>query len=273
VAFDFERHESCQQEIEILPYESYESNESIFEALNLQDFLINTVYKSSEGEGIHLGIPQIFIRFQGCLIGCVNCDSKETWDFKSKSPITLQNILNELDTINKPLLYPIKRISITGGDPLHPLHEKPLRRLVKALKGSGYFVNIEASGSRAVEDIFQSVDFVSFDIKTPSTEVRTPITVINQLFKILPPEKFQLKSVVASTEDFDYVCERYEKLLSLYGEEVMSKVSWCITPAQTPPKFNMDNFELVLRMNENIGGKFRVIGQQHKWVYGFRENV
>ena len=40
---------------------------------------INSVYRATEGEGIFVGRVQIFVRFQGCNVKCINCDSKDTW--------------------------------------------------------------------------------------------------------------------------------------------------------------------------------------------------
>ena len=82
-------------------------------------FGVHSIYSATEGEGIHIGIPQIFVRFQGCNIGCLNCDSKETWDFSGQK-LSLDEVLTQVEDEAGKYPFRLKRISITGGDPLHP---------------------------------------------------------------------------------------------------------------------------------------------------------
>ena len=81
---------------------------------------INSIYRATEGEGIHLGQTQIFVRFQGCNIGCYNCDSKDTWDFIDDGNMSLESVIERIISLDVGLS---KRVSITGGDPLHPKNE------------------------------------------------------------------------------------------------------------------------------------------------------
>jgi 7-carboxy-7-deazaguanine synthase len=101
--------------------------------------LINSIYRATEGEGIHIGVPQIFVRFQGCHVGCVNCDTKETWDFDPAYTKSIDEVMEKIETLSQDI---IKRISITGGDPLHPSHIPSLLNLINELKSRNYFINI-----------------------------------------------------------------------------------------------------------------------------------
>ena len=85
---------------------------------------INSIYRATEGEGVFIGHPQVFVRTQGCSIGCLNCDSKDTWDFDEKTNRSLENILAEVS--EQSFRGAINRISITGGDPLHPSNQNAL---------------------------------------------------------------------------------------------------------------------------------------------------
>lgn len=218
--------------------------------------LIHSIYLATEGEGVFVGRPQIFIRFQGCNIGCRNCDSKETWAFRGPE-FALGDVLGTIKSISPS----IKNISITGGDPLDPFHQESVLNLCNVLKSEGYYINIEAAGNIIVPEIFQLVDFISFDFKTPSTGVITPTELIKQM-KAEFPGKFQLKAVIQTQEDFNATYEAYQSL----GEV---NFPWCLTPAYNPmEQFPMDRFIMVMEKNESLGGPFRVIGQQHKWVFG-----
>ena len=226
---------------------------------------IHSIFCSTEGEGIHIGTPQIFVRFQGCAVGCINCDSKETWDFKEGS-MTLDEVLAQIEDIRGTGIVKISRVSITGGDPLHPKNTPFTLLLAKRLKTSGFFVNIEAAGTRVVDELFDIVDFVSFDIKTPSTGVN-----INKklLLRFLDhyPDKAQVKAVIANKKDFSFLFDLYQETFPKIGHNI--HIPWVLTPSYEPgEEFPQRRFGEIMRMNEAFGGPFRVIGQQHKWVHG-----
>ncbi len=218
--------------------------------------LIHSIYLATEGEGIFVGRPQIFIRFQGCNVGCRNCDSKETWPFKGQN-YALEAVLGSI----KDQSQIVRTISITGGDPLDPVHRESVLKLCNILKLEGYYINLEAAGNIIVPEIFQLVDFISIDFKTPSTNVKTPIEIIHRM-RAEYPGKFQVKAVIQTDEDFNATYEAYKTFANL-------DFPWCLTPAYNPlEQFPMERFVKVLEMNESLGGPFRVIGQQHKWVFG-----
>lgn len=223
--------------------------------------LINSIYRATEGEGIHIGIPQIFVRYQGCHIGCVNCDTKETWDFDPAYTKSLDEVMEKIEVLSQDL---IKRVSITGGDPLHPSHIPSLIELVKQLKTRGYFVNIEAAGTRVVKEVFDLVDFVSYDFKTPSTQVRTSKELLVK-FLLDYSHKAQIKAVVSDKKDFEATYDAFHFVKA----QKIPHVPWCLTPSYEPGEaFPMNRFQQVIQLNESFGLPFRVIGQQHKWAYG-----
>ena len=223
--------------------------------------LINSIYRATEGEGIHIGIPQIFVRFQGCHVGCVNCDTKETWDFDPSYTKSLDEVMEKIETLSQDI---IKRISITGGDPLHPSHIPSLIELIKELKSRNYFINIEAAGTRIVKEVFELVDFVSFDFKTPSTTVKTSRDLLIRFIEEYGT-KAQIKAVIADKKDFEATYDVFHHIKS----KGIVLPPWCLTPCYEPgEQFPMNRFQQVVQLNETFGLPFRVIGQQHKWVYG-----
>ena len=231
--------------------------------------LINCIYRATEGEGVFIGRPQIFVRYQGCSVGCVNCDSKETWDFSEDKAMELEDILEQIHS--EGFDGKIKNVSITGGDPLHPGHVPHVLGLVKALKERGYYVNIEAAGTRVVDELFSLVDYISFDYKTPSTGVRTPL---NNIFKMAKNygHKMQLKAVISDRVDFEANLKVYQEAVKETEGSII--FPWVLTPCYYPTEaFPMQRFQDVIAWNEEIGGIFRVIGQQHKWIFGPNEKL
>lgn len=201
------------------------------------------------------------MRFQGCHVGCVNCDTKETWEFDPRYTTSLDEVMEKIEVLSQDI---IKRVSITGGDPLHPSHIPSLMELIKELKSRNYFINIEAAGTRVVKEVFDLVDFISYDFKTPSTTVKTSKDLLLKFIQEYGP-KAQIKAVIADKKDFEATYDAYH-FIKTSGTPVPP---WCLTPCYEPlEKFPMNRFQQVVQLNESFGLPFRVIGQQHKWVYG-----
>lgn len=234
----------------------------------MQRLAIHSIYRATEGEGIFVGTPQIFVRFQGCNIGCINCDSKETWDFPEDTR-SMSSVMEEIETLAGQFPYRLKRVSITGGDPLHPKNAPSALALTCELKKLGYFVNIEAAGTRIVDEIFDTLDFVSMDYKTPSTGVNTNRNLLVKL-AVQYPGKFQIKSVISDKRDFEATFDAFsdvlEKTLKQGGQ---GNLNWVLTPCFEPgEQFPRQRFLDIIELNQKFGGPFRVIGQQHKWLHG-----
>lgn len=76
--------------------------------------------------------------------------------------------------------------------------------------------------------------------------------------------------MVADKRDFESVFDAYHFVQNNGGPIA----PWCLTPCYEPGEaFPMNRFQQVVRLNESFGMPFRVIGQQHKWVYGPSEKL
>lgn len=225
---------------------------------------INSIYTATEGEGIHIGTPQIFVRFQGCNIGCVNCDSKDTWEFTDPDT-ALSSVVDRVEELAGEYPIRIKRVSITGGDPLHPKHVPAVVALSRELKKRGYFINIEAAGTRIVHEIFDLIDFVSFDFKTPSTGVKTNLNLVVKLFEQYKG-KAQIKSVIASRHDYEAAFDAYKTVAE--KTDYKFDIPWVLTPCFEPgDELPKTLTQSIVELNHSYGGPFRVILQQHKVMY------
>lgn len=239
----------------------------VYSGFFLSFFAINAIYRATEGEGVHVGAPQVFVRFQGCAIGCTNCDSIDTWDFNGGERLNLEQVLEQIKLEGGDEL---KRVSITGGDPLHPKLLPQVLTLVQTLKRRGYWINIEAAGTRVVDELFDAIDFISFDYKTPSTGVRTNPNLIARM-AIQFANKFQIKSVIESRADFDDTLKARDFVREMLAKDKIETkpFPWVLTPA-----FNLGEtmpFERVMNVitwNEEASAGFRVILQQHKVIHG-----
>lgn len=229
----------------------------------MSHYAINAIYRASEGEGVHIGTPQVFVRFQGCAIGCVNCDSIDTWDFSGGERLTLEQVLAGVIAEGGDQL---RRVSITGGDPLHPKIYPQVLELARTLKRKGYWINLEAAGTRVIDELFDIIDYVSFDYKTPSTGVRTNPNLIVRMAEQFP-RKFQIKSVIETRVDFDDTVKAREHVFAMLKNA--ETFPWVLTPAfNLGESMPFDRVLNVITWNEEENTGFRVITQQHKILHG-----
>lgn len=88
----------------------------------------------SNGEGIGVSL---FV--QGCDFHCKNCFNSETWDF-SKGQEWNEKTKNQfLKLVEKPF---IQRVSILGGEPLHPQNVQNVLKIVDKIRVSYTTKNI-----------------------------------------------------------------------------------------------------------------------------------
>lgn len=80
----------------------------------------------SNGEGIGVSL---FV--QGCEFHCKGCFNSETWDFKGGEEWTEDKEKYFMELAGKPY---ISRVSILGGEPLHPVNREVVLNLCKKIK-------------------------------------------------------------------------------------------------------------------------------------------
>lgn len=122
---------------------------------------INEIFQTIQGEGVFTGLPAIFVRLQGCPVGCPWCDTRHTWVVDPAREVGVQAVLdcsNESDSWSKmstaqilasfqQLGYQARHVVITGGEPC--LYD--LQDLSTALITAGYQVQIETSGTSEIQ--------------------------------------------------------------------------------------------------------------------------
>ena len=120
---------------------------------------VNEIFQSIQGEATFTGTPSIFIRLQGCPVGCHWCDTKHTWEIDQNASVHIPIMLEKKEDSNSysdmtvaELLGVIKsfhaqHIVLTGGEPC--LHN--LLPLTTTLYEQGYSVQIETSGTHEIK--------------------------------------------------------------------------------------------------------------------------
>ncbi len=141
---------------------------------------LTEVFSSIQGEGLYVGVRQIFVRTAGCSLGCCYCDTPSArvrepecrfigpgGTERVRNPVSAGIVVSFIHDLA--LALPgVHSISITGGEPL----EQPgfVAGFLRALRSEGLAVHLETNGRAigALERIAPLVDIISLDIKLPS---------------------------------------------------------------------------------------------------------
>jgi len=121
------------------------------------NYKINELFETLQGEGSFTGQPSIFIRLQGCPVGCSWCDTKHTWDIELDDQVTPVEMLAKKEETSKWANYTpaeilvlfkekqfrAKHVVVTGGEPCMV----DLTPLCELLEQQGYSTQIETSGT------------------------------------------------------------------------------------------------------------------------------
>lgn len=221
---------------------------------------INEITNIIEGEGIYTGTPEIMIRTQGCSMDCKNCDSPETKSFKGGKSMSVDKILREMSN------YKQRNITISGGNPIEQNYVE-LLSLVRKLKKKNYFVNLELTGSDKLGKLEESlllnkVDFISFDIKTPSSGTPYPFNGSSSKWSF----KAQYKAVISNWEDYEYTKEISKKYRSIKGNRLILTPAWNYN-SNMDKKFVQKLYRQIL--DDGFGCRF--IPQSHKIIYDSKQ--
>ena len=120
-------------------------------------YKINELFETLQGEGSFTGQPSIFLRLQGCPVGCSWCDTKHTWDIHPELEISSGQLLDkseetehwsnlsldDIATIFTQQGFNAKHIVITGGEPCMV----DLTSLCQYFEAKGFSCQVETSGT------------------------------------------------------------------------------------------------------------------------------
>lgn len=128
----------------------------------MREARISEIFLSLQGEGLYMGVPQLFVRFYGCNLSCVFCDT----NFDSYKTFTKDSLIAEI----KRYKNPYHSLALTGGEPLlqADFMRDFLREYKTFYKGPVY---IETNGVpyRELHKVMDYVDIIAMDFKLPSS--------------------------------------------------------------------------------------------------------
>jgi 7-carboxy-7-deazaguanine synthase len=175
---------------------------------------IAEVFRSIQGEGPHVGSLQIFVRFSGCSLRCVYCDTtyarERAADCALRGRMPARTIPNPVDARELAAYVRslaeaapgVHSLSATGGEPLE--QGDFLRAFCAEVRECGLPVYLETNGlfEDAARSVAPLVDIVSLDIKLPSLcGGRDLFAIYRRILPVFRDREMFCKVVVAEGYD------------------------------------------------------------------------
>lgn len=213
--------------------------------------LIKEIFESIQGEGLYVGVNQLFIRFARCNLNCRYCDTDFKSNLKEYTAKELAGIVNNKKNVHS--------ISLTGGEPL--LETDFLINFLPLVDKKIY---LETNGIlfSNLEKIINNVDIISMDIKLPScTGGKNVFIEHEQFIKIAKQKELFIKIVFDEniTEEEILTCISLAKKYSVFLI-LQPKMNGEILELKT--EFINKIFYRFINLYQNV----RLIPQVHKFL-------
>ncbi len=214
---------------------------------------INEIFYTLQGEASFVGQPSVFIRLQGCNVGCAFCDTKHTWELDTANQLETARITEKTgdrlgwayftqdEILSEIAKYPTCRhIVFTGGEPA--MHD--LRELIAILEDQGYTTQIETSGTEILKVSNKTWVTLSPKIDMPGNKAVLAENVARAN---------EIKMPVGKTQDI----EKLKQFLQQYA--ISDKLIWLqpLSCKENPTK---------LCIEAALANNWRLSAQVHKYI-------
>jgi len=216
---------------------------------NKNEYKIAEKFISGNGEGPKAGLPAVFIRFHGCNLNCLWCDTKWASAVGGKTEImTEDEIYGYIKDSG------IKNVTLTGGE---PLVNQGIVSLIERIAVDGEFpCEIETNGSVDISAISRIGGRVSvtLDYKLPGSGMEAFMLASN--FKYLR-ENDAVKFVASDWNDLERASEIIKE------HDIISRCEVYVSPV-----FGAMSLEEIVRflLYKKLNG-VRLQPQIHKYIW------
>ncbi|SEA28175.1 7-carboxy-7-deazaguanine synthase [Pseudobutyrivibrio sp. ACV-2] len=212
-------------------------------------FYVVEKFVSINGEGQHAGELAVFIRLRGCNLNCSYCDTRWAGSYDAPAEaMTEEEIIEYIKSTG------VKRVTITGGE---PLKARDIKDLLRALAAEHKLkVEIETNGSVSILEYaaIHNAPAFTLDYKLPGSGMEDKMDLSN--FTFLQP-KDTVKFVVSEVSELDRVCS----LVDTYG--LSDKCTVLISPVFG----RIEPADMVNYLIEHKRNDIRLQLQLHKFIW------
>ncbi len=222
---------------------------------------ISEIFLSYQGEGTYAGSRQLFVRFFGCNMQCMYCDTiKDSYRSFTKEAL-LSKILDLGDDYNE--------LVFTGGEPL--LFADFISEFITLYRGiRRHKIYLETNGVlfEELDKVIDKIDVVSMDFKLPSSSPGQEGKWEQHrrfLHKLLGLEVI-VKAVLTDKTDIDDI-KKFSQVIRSFGGEysiVLQPVTEISGEVRVPDSEMLDIFKAYIA--KETGKKVIVLGQFHKML-------
>lgn len=215
----------------------------------MAEFDVVEIFESINGEGRFAGELATFVRLKGCNLCCSYCDT--SWASDRDAPC---EVMTEEQIAEKLLQSGIKRVTLTGGEPLaHPHIEVLLERLSQE---KGLKVEIETNGSVPIAKFHNDTNRPTFtvDYKLPGSGMEERMCTDN--FRNIHFDD-TVKFVISHKEDL----ERAEHIIREY--DLCARCAVIFSPAFGA----IEPVEIVDFLRDKCLNDVRLQLQLHKFIW------
>lgn len=237
------------------------------------------LFSSIQGEGLLVGLRQIFLRFHGCNLACVYCDTERVSppahctmegtpgrrDFLHvENPVSIERVMSHVSGWQSGWPGIHHSISITGGEPLLS-HEILLEWLPELRTLLPIYLETNGVLSTELSRLIDHIDHISMDIKLPSTSGCTDLWTHHLNFLRIAVRKNTFVKAVINDETEDWEIIRACEIIG----EVDGKIPLILQPVTlSDGKVGVAPLK-VLELQEIACGYLedvRIIPQTHKFM-------
>jgi len=200
---------------------------------------VTEIFFSIQGEGTRAGRPCVFVRFTGCDLRCVWCDT--AYAFHGGTDMARPEIVEAVER------HPCRFALLTGGE---PLLQPELPALCRDLLARGWEVAVETHGQLPLDELPAEVVRI-VDVKTPGSGA--PARDLAHLAALRPHD--EVKFVVDSEADWRWSLEvirahrlagRVAVLVSpVHGEVAPSDLARWILESGVEARLNLQLHKIV----------------------------
>lgn len=158
---------------------------------------ISEIFQSVQGEGLYVGVKQVFIRFFDCDLHCAWCDTPQA---KGEEGAFEEHTSDEIWRKISGLWENCHSVSLTGGEPL--LQKDFIKEFLPRLKSAWITSYLETNGilHRELAALIDDVDIIAMDLKLPSSTQCRPFWEEHEEFLKIARRKEVFTKTVISEE-------------------------------------------------------------------------